>query len=49
MVVSRLRQVRDDLPDRRVYSTMPDVLGVPNLIQSQIDSFDWLKTKGLGE
>ena len=49
MVVSRLRQVRDDLPGRRVYSTMPDVLGVPNLIQSQIDSFDWLKTKGLGE
>ena len=32
---------------QRSYSRIPSVLEVPNLIQVQIDSFDWFKTDGL--
>ena len=31
------------------YGSIPSVLDVPNLIQVQTDSFDWLKTDGLRE
>ena len=37
------------LPDVRSYSRIPQVLDVPNLIQSQIQSYDWLKNDGLVE
>ena len=37
------------LPDVRTYARIPQVLDVPNLIQSQIQSYDWLKTEGLVE
>ena len=37
------------LPDVRTYARIPQVLDVPNLIQSQIQSYDWLKTDGLVE
>ena len=37
------------LPDVRSYSRIPQVLDVPNLIQSQIQSYDWLKNDGLAE
>ena len=33
----------------RSYAQIADVLDVPNLIQVQIDSFDWFKTEGLQE
>ena len=33
----------------RSYARIPQVLRVPNLIQSQIDSYDWFKTVGLSE
>ena len=36
-------------PSRRLYSRIPRVLEVPNLIQVQLDSFSWLKTDGLKE
>jgi len=32
---------------RRSYAVLPSVLDVPNLIQVQLDSFDWFKTEGL--
>ncbi len=37
------------LQDVRTYARIPQVLDVPNLIQSQIQSYDWLKTEGLVE
>ena len=37
------------LPDVKTYAKIPQVLDVPNLIQSQIQSWDWLKTEGLIE
>ena len=37
------------LPDVRSYSRIPEVLDVPNLIQSQIQSYDWFKNDGLIE
>ena len=36
-------------PAKRSYARIPAVLDVPNLIQVQIDSFDWFKTDGLAE
>ena len=33
----------------RSYATIPSVLEVPNLIQVQIDSFEWFKSEGLAE
>ena len=33
----------------RSYASATSVLDVPNLIQVQLDSFHWFKTKGLGE
>ncbi len=35
--------------NERSYGKIESVLDVPNLIQVQIDSFDWFKTEGLGE
>ena len=37
------------LPEVKTYAKIPEVLDVPNLIQSQIQSWDWLKTEGLIE
>ncbi len=34
---------------RKSYAKIPDVLEVPNLIQVQIDSFEWFKREGLRE
>ena len=34
---------------KRSYASATTVLDVPNLIQVQLDSFNWFKTKGLGE
>ena len=33
----------------RSYATIPGILEVPNLIQVQLDSFDWFKSNGLAE
>ena len=35
--------------NERSYGKIESVLDVPNLIQVQIDSFDWFKAEGLGE
>ena len=35
--------------DTRSYARTPTVLQIPNLIQVQLDSFDWFKTEGLRE
>ena len=37
------------LPDVKTYARIPQVLEVPNLIQSQIESYAWFKTDGLLE
>ena len=36
-------------PDVKTYARIPQVLEVPNLIQSQISSYDWFKTEALQE
>ena len=37
------------LPEVKTYARIPPVLDVPNLIQSQIESYEWFKTDGLFE
>ena len=37
------------LPHVKTYARIPQVLDVPNLIQSQIQSYDWFKADGLQE
>ena len=37
------------LPNVKSYARIPQVLDVPNLIQSQIQSYDWFKGEGLQE
>ncbi|PKB67472.1 MAG: hypothetical protein BZY81_04465 [SAR202 cluster bacterium Io17-Chloro-G4] len=37
------------LPSVKTYARIPQVLDVPNLIQSQIDSYGWFKEDGLQE
>ncbi len=55
MVLTRKRRSRNDrglsARDVKTYSdsSIANVLDVPNLIRSQIESFDWFKTKGLAE
>jgi len=40
----------DDAPRaRRYYSSLPEVLPLPNLIQTQLDSFKWFCEEGLSE
>jgi DNA-directed RNA polymerase subunit beta len=34
---------------KRSFASIPGILDVPNLIQVQLDSFNWLKTEGLRE
>ena len=36
-------------PDVKIYARIPQVLDVPNLIQSQINSYEWFKTEALHE
>ncbi len=55
MVLTRKRSGRNDrglsARDVKTYSdsSIANVLDVPNLIRSQIESFDWFKTNGLAE
>ena len=55
MVLTRKRQARNDrgltARDVKLYSDsgVGNALDVPPLIRSQIESFDWFKTKGLAE
>lgn len=34
---------------RRNFASLPEVLPLPNLIQTQLDSFKWFCEEGLGE
>ena len=38
---------RGGIPARRVYSRVPSIIDVPNLIQVQLDSFEHFKSEGL--
>ena len=49
MVVSVSRPDAVSLADTKSYSRISQVLDIPNLIQSQIQSFDWFKAEGLAE
>ncbi len=37
------------LPERVSFARIPDIRAMPNLIQVQLDSFDWFKREGLRE
>ncbi|MCH8225869.1 MAG: hypothetical protein IIC97_08380, partial [Chloroflexi bacterium] len=49
MVVSPARDGQAVLPTVMSYAKIPQVLDVPNLIQSQIESYEWFKTEALTE
>ena len=49
MTSSTLKVSNDVSLPTRSYGKIPSVLEVPNLIQVQIDSFQWLKSEGLAE
>ena len=50
MVVSPARHERSVLPTGVMsYAKIPQVMDVPNLIQSQIQSYEWFKTEALTE
>ncbi|MEA2527392.1 MAG: DNA-directed polymerase subunit beta [Thermomicrobiales bacterium] len=49
-VVARSRQVISNMGvDRQTYSRIPTVLEMPNLVQVQIESFNWFVREGLKE
>ena len=49
MVVSLSQSDAMPLADARSYARISQVLDIPNLIQSQIESFEWFKMEGLME
>ncbi len=49
MVSTILRPGADASDDKRSYARIPSVFDVPNLLQVQLSSFNWLKTDGLRE
>ena len=49
MTSSALKAIDGASSVKRSYARIPSVMDVPNLIQIQIQSFDWLKTEGLKE
>ncbi|MBM3956472.1 MAG: DNA-directed RNA polymerase subunit beta, partial [Gemmatimonadetes bacterium] len=49
MVVAPIRPVRPEVVEYRNFSHIENSVDVPNLIQVQIDSFEWLKADGLKE
>ena len=49
-VISGDRQVTSNVGiNRRTFSRIPTVLEMPNLVQVQIESFDWFRREGLRE
>ena len=49
-IVSADRQVSSNIGvGRRTYSRIPTVLEMPNLVQIQLESFDWFRREGLRE
>ena len=44
-----LRGQTAQLPEVKTYAQIPQIIDVPNLIQSQIQSWDWIKAEGLTE
>jgi DNA-directed RNA polymerase subunit beta len=47
MVVADRRLASFELPDYKMFNSIRNTVDVPNLVQVQIKSFDWLKTDGL--
>ena len=49
-IVSADRQVSSNIGvGRRTYSRIPTVLEMPNLVQIQLESFNWFRREGLRE
>src|SRR5690242_18265820 len=49
-VVARSRQVTSNMGvERQTYSRIPTVLEMPNLVQVQLESFNWFMREGLKE
>src|SRR5205814_130128 len=44
-----LDRVAPTVRERRNFASLPEVLPLPNLIQTQLDSFKWFCDEGLGE
>src|SRR5438128_8083088 len=44
-----LERVSPSVPQRRNFASLPEVLPLPNLIQTQLDSFKWFCDEGRGE
>ncbi len=50
MVLSPVQgATRAPLPEARTYARIPSVVEIPNLIQSQLQSYEWFATDGLQE
>ena len=49
MMSSVSNSVNDGVVTTRTYSDIKSVLEIPNLIQVQVDSFNWFMTDGLRE
>ena len=48
MVISSSNVVDINYPEKRSYGSIGNILDVPNLIQVQLDSFNWFKSDGIG-
>src|SRR5689334_5634287 len=44
-----LERVAPSVRERRNFASLPEVLPLPNLIQTQLESFKWFLDEGLGE
>ena len=49
MVVSVTQGVSAPITERKSYARIPQVLNIPNLIRSQVESFDWFRREALAE
>ena len=49
MVALKSNSFNPKSPPKKTYAKIPQVLDIPNLIQIQLESFDWLKTDGINQ
>ncbi len=49
MVIADRRLAPSEQPDYKAFNSIGNNVDVPNLVQVQVNSFEWLKTEGLKE
>ena len=49
MVIADRRLAPSEQPDYKAFNSIGNNVDVPNLVQVQVNSFEWLKTDGLKE